>query len=176
MDIEELMRQTIIGFFESNMYHYDPFGSLITASLGIVSNDWNDDNVWQDVPDIDSAIESMVSDADYDRHHGLMMPNPYEEVLDWIGNDKFIDFTYSKKHLYKKTGKVKTDTDRVLVKNPPQWFIKLLKYCGVKYTVNTNFQKEYEEAKDEAEEQWEDDRAYNKDPYAYYGVSRSDFV
>ena len=174
MNVEQLMRKSVKDFFETNMKHVDPFGALMDTALGIVSNDWNDNNVWEEVPDYDKAVEEIGDSIESDRE-GLSYTNPYEDVIDWVENDSFIDFYYTTKSISRYDGKLKTRTDRILVKDPPKWLLQLLAYCGIEYNKNTDFDDEYEQAKDEAIEAWKDAQEYARDPYAYYGVSRRDF-
>jgi hypothetical protein len=162
MNIEEIFRYVIKYFFENyTTRKIDPLDLLIEIYLGAISNDYNDDIIFDDMPTFDQAIDEIYDSMDGDLNHN----NPYEEAMEWLGGDNAIDFEYKVNKKYK----------RILVKTNDKGLPQLLDYCGIKYK-KADLDNEYDEAVDKAEEEYKDNYEYDKDPYAYYGVSRKDFV
>lgn len=161
MTIEEIFRYTIKYYFEHSARKINPLDFLIDSYLGSISNDYNDDIVFDEMPTFDQAIDEIYDSMDSDLNHN----NPYEDAMEWLEDDKAIDFEYKVNKKYR----------RFLVKTRNKGLTQLLDYCGIKYK-EADLDNEYDAAIDKAEEEYKDNYEYDKDPYAYYGVSRKDFA
>lgn len=154
--------------FKDHLYQSDKknFDKAVNGGLSEYLND---------ITDEDSCIEAETLDSITDR---AKEADDYDDIAR-IVKDGFNELENAVKEC-QKPGHFVFLYDGLIGPVPDKYKDEIVAFCDdvkISYEINPVVDwKDFEYMIDEIQEAWKDAAEYAKDPYAYYGVSRSDFM